>query len=123
METACKVCGGAHTTGACTENPKPTSTDQQAETTGSAETTEQVDPERINTFILKLAEAPNISGNEATDAIIKQIQLLEGDQNFPELLAALDPEQYHPQTKSLSEEGKQRLQAALDRYVKERGQK
>ena len=31
MEFACKVCGGPHSTGACTEKPKPTSAAQQIE--------------------------------------------------------------------------------------------
>ena len=198
METVCKVCGGAHTTGACTEKPKPTSTGQQIETafknmgggikenalakvaeydqrlkaaqegrplkagdtvknllpdfrrmtkqdwtenfdmdqyradqkedgsgekTSTAETTEPADAERINTFILKLAEGPNISDQEAVDAIVKQIKLLETDQNFPELLAALDPESYHPQTKQLDDKAKNRLEAALHKYTNERGQK
>ncbi len=205
METPCKVCGGAHTTGACTEKPGPDSIGQQieegfkalgggikeaayakvveydqriraaqegtplkagdtatnllsdfkrfagqawsknfdmaqyrneklggsettqsiaeAETTGGAETSEQIDLERANSFILKLAEASNLGDDEAVDAMVKQITILETDNNFPEFFAALDPEQYHQQTKFLDEKSKQRLVAALDRYLKEKNQK
>lgn len=198
METSCKVCGGAHITGACTEQPKTPSKGQQIEDafknigdgirenvlakvseydqrlraaqegrplkvgdtvenllpdfkrmtkqdwtenfdleqyrtqqtesgtkgdSGAVESTESVDAERVNAFILKLAEGPNISNQEAVDTIVKQIKLLETNQNFPELLAALDPESYHPQTKQLDDKAKGRLEAALNQYTNERGQK
>ena len=197
MEFACKICGGAHTTGACTESPKPASADQQIENAfkgiaggvreaafakvaeydariraaregkplkqgdtagnlladfkrfarqnwtenfdidqyknaaeeatsgptrepkeGTAPTTETIDSEKINEFVLKLAEATNLSDDEAVNSIVKQIKKLEGDRNFPELLGALDPDHYHPQTKLLSEDGQQRLRSALEQYNK-----
>ena len=205
MESLCKVCGGAHITGACTEKPKSASVGKQVKDAfrgiaggiregalskiaeydkriraakegkpikagdtatnllsdfkrfarqdwaddfdmgkyrgeqpsgdGAAqsisepmgvidkERTELVDSEKVNAFILKLAEATNRSDGEVVDAIVKQIRLLEDEQNFPDLLASLDPDQYSSQTKSISEEGRQRLQAALDKYIKEKGQK
>lgn len=200
MESTCKVCGGAHTTGACTEGSKSASSAQQIENAfkgmaggvreaafakvaeydariraaregsplkpgdtasnlladfkrfarqdwtenfdvdqykngaenaagvtpepqeSAASTPETIDSERINEFILKLAEATNLSEGDAVDSIVRQIQLLEGDRNFPSILDLLDPDQYHSQTKLLSEDGRQRLRSALEQYSKKRGQ-
>lgn len=200
MEFTCKVCGGAHTTGACTEGPKPASSAQQIEgafkgiaggvreaafakvaeydariraardgnplkpgdtvdnlradfkrfarqdwtenfdvdqykkgaenvagTTPESQesagsTPETIDSERINEFILKLAEATNLGEADAVDSIVRQIQMLESDQNFSFILDSLDPDQYHSQTKLLSEAGRQRLRSALEQYIKKRSQ-
>ena len=192
METSCKVCGGAHTTGACTENNAAT-LDRAFADMGSgftenkvdkvreyyeriraaqegrplkaydtvdnllpdfrqmsgqewsenfdmdqyrneqlgtkptegvnAEKKEPINAERINRFILKLAEAPNIGDEEAINAIAKQIELLEADKNFPELLAALDPDSYSPKTKQLDGTAKRRLTGGLDKHLQERGPK
>lgn len=198
METSCKVCGGAHGTGACTEQAKQSSMGQRIESafqdigggikenamakiseydqrlravqegrplrigdsvenllpdfkrmtkqdwtenfameqyradqmrsetkgdSSAVESTKPVDAERINAFILKLAESSTISDHDAVGAIIKQIKLLETDQNFPEILATLDPESYDPQTKQLNDKAKERLEAALNQYTNERGHK
>ncbi len=95
--------------------------DVPGEQTGVVEKPELADAERVSVFILKLAEGQDISDQEAVEAIVKQIKLLEADQNFPELVAALDPESYHPQTKQLDDKAKERLEAALNQYTHERG--
>ena len=105
------------------EKPGGTGTAEPSAEAKAPTDTEILDSGRVSAFILKLAEATNLGDDEAVDAIVKQVKLLENDQNFPDLLAALDPEQYHPQLKSLDEKSKQRLQAALDKYIKEKGQK
>lgn len=79
---------------------------------------EPVDSESINQFILKLAEDNNLNENDAVISIVKQIRLLESNPDFPSILTALDPDQYHSQTKLLSKAGQQRLRGALNQYLK-----
>ena len=91
--------------------------DVQKSEKAATPTSEMVDSEKINEFLLKLAQATNLSENEAIDGMVRQIELLENDPNFPAIVDSLDPDQYHSQTKLLSEAGRQRLRSALEKYT------
>ena len=68
-------------------------------------------------FILKLAEASNLDDEEAADAIAAQLRSLENDKNFPDIFDLLDPDQFHSETKLLSDTGKKRLRDAYEKFT------
>lgn len=68
-------------------------------------------------FALKLAQAENISDEEAVTAIAETIEKTMKSTGRPEFMERLDPGAFHSETKLISEKAKERLEKALNRFT------
>lgn len=79
--------------------------------------TPELNESEVVDFIIKLAESEGLPEDEAISSIVSQLELLVNSRNLPDIISMLSPGEYHPQTKRLSEIGKQRLDKALDIFT------
>ena len=68
-------------------------------------------------YALKVAQAENITDEEAIVTIANTVEETMRLTGRPEFMDRLDPGTFHSDTKSLSENAKNRLDEGLERYI------
>ena len=73
---------------------------------------------KVREFILRLAADTSRGDKEIVGAIADQLEGIEQNRFFPEIVDNISPERYHSETKILSKKEKYRLHQALEEYSK-----
>ncbi|MEI8337938.1 MAG: hypothetical protein WCF92_02200 [bacterium] len=73
--------------------------------------------DRNLSFVLKLAQAENISDEEAVEGIETTIKKTIEETGRPEFIDRIDPGTFHSETKLISDKAKNRLNIALEKYT------
>ncbi len=67
-------------------------------------------------FILKIAQAPNLTDGESVEAIASTLNDIQYEKVFNCLFDRVDPGQHFPETKLLDEKARERLSKGIEFY-------